>query len=308
MLAKSKKDFRCGMVSIVGRPNVGKSTLLNQIVGEKVAIVTKVPQTTRNQVRGIYNDERGQIVFIDTPGLHFGKDRLDRFMNLSSEGTAKEVDCLIHLVDTSRQVGEEEAHVVEQLKKVNTPIILGLNKADLKRNNTPDYIALWEKAKGQSVDQMKSLTLLALSGRERINIDKLLDIIFGYLPPGPALYPDDIICDVPQRMAVSDIVREKLFRLMRDEIPHSLGVVIEQMQERRKKTMWIKALVLVERETQKEIVIGKGGHILKKAGSQARAELEELFEKKVFLEFHVRVSKNWRDNISLLQELGYTHS
>lgn len=296
---------RCGMVLIVGRPNVGKSTLLNQIVGEKVAIVSRVPQTTRCQVRGIYNDERGQIIFIDTPGLHLGNDKLDKFMNQSASGIMNETDCVIYLVDTSRLVGEEEEIIAAKLKNIKAPVILGLNKIDLKRRNVPDYIALWEKVKGKTVNEMENFTLLPLAGGKGKNIDELLDILFDYMPEGPPLYPEDIICDVPQRVAIADIIREKLFRILDDEIPHSLAVVIEDMRPVRKKTMNIKALILVERDTQKEIVIGKNGHVLKKAGTLARQELEELLETKVFLECYVKTNKRWRDDALLLQEFGY---
>ncbi len=304
-----KKDkeakVRCGMVAIVGRPNVGKSTLLNKIVGEKVAIVSKIPQTTRNQIRGIYNDERGQIIFIDTPGLHLGKDRLDHFMMQASTGTLQDVDCVIYLADTSRQTGAEEENVAQKVAMVKAPVVLGLNKVDVKGGYLPQYIALWEKTKGKPIDQIENFQMIALSGRDGINVDKLIDVIFEYLPYGPGLYPADIICDVPQRMAIADIIREKLFQLMREEIPHSLGVVIEAMQPARNKTMNIKALIYVERDTQKEIVIGKKGEVLKKVGTLARKELEELLEKKVFLELFVKVQKNWREDISILQDFGY---
>lgn len=296
---------RCGMVSIIGRPNVGKSTLLNNIVGEKVAIVSRVPQTTRNQVRGIYNDERGQIVFIDTPGLHIGSDKLDKFMNQTAAATFEEVDCVIYLVDTSRLTGQEEENIAQRLKNVKTPIIFGLNKIDLKRRNVDIYIELWERVQGKSVHEMKNFTILPLAGLKGTNIEQLIDILFDLMPEGPLLYPEDIVCDVPQRVVVADIIREKLFRVLKKEIPHSLGVIVESMRPVRKKTINIKALIFVERDTQKEIVIGKNGEVLKKAGTLARKELEELLETKVFLECFVKTQKRWRDNTTLLQEFGY---
>ena len=299
---------RCGLVTIIGRPNVGKSTLLNCVLGEKVAIVSQVPQTTRNQIRGIYTDERGQIVFIDTPGLHIGGDKLDKFMNKSSVGTIHDADAIVYLVDTSRRTGAEEEYASGQLASIGIPIVLGLNKIDLKGKYVPDYIALLEKAKGKSVQEMKNVTLLPLSGKTGANAQKLLDILFDLLPEGPALYPEDTICDVPQKLAIADIIREKLFELMKEEIPHALTVVVEHMQPKAKKTMHIRALILVERETQKEIVIGKGGLILKKVGTLARQELEVLLETKVFLELYVKVQKQWRNDDSLLQELGYERS
>lgn len=302
---KEGKHHCCGVVSIVGRPNVGKSTLLNHILGEKVTIVSEVPQTTRHQIRGIYNDERGQIVFIDTPGLHLGRDKLDKFMNKSSVGTLQEADCIVYLVDTSRRVGMEEEYACGQLAAVKAPVILGLNKIDLKGKYLAEYIALWEKAKEKPIQEIKNMTLLPLSSRDGTNVQKLIDIIFDYLPVGPALYPQDVICDVPQKLAIADIIREKLFELMKEEIPHALSVVVEQMQPRRNKVTHIRALILVERETQKEIVIGRGGGILKKVGTSARLELEALLETKVFLELYVKVQKQWRNDVSLLQELGY---
>jgi len=305
MFDKSKKIFKCGMVSIVGRPNVGKSTLFNKILEEKVAIVSKIPQTTRNQIRGIYNDERGQIIFIDTPGLHLGKDKLDKFMNKASSNTMQEADCIIYLVDVTRLIGEEEQNVANKLKKVTRPLILGLNKIDKGDKNFAAYISFWEEVKGKSVTEMDSFMMMPLSSHKGINVDKLIDAIFDFLPEGPALYPEEIICDVPQRMAFADIIREKLFRLMRNEIPHSLGVVIEDMQPAKRKTMVIKALIIVEKDTQKEIVIGQKGQVLKKVGTLAREELEDLLEMKVFLELFVKTRKNWREDISLLQEQGY---
>lgn len=299
-------NFRCGTVSIVGRPNVGKSTLLNSILEEKVAIVTKVPQTTRNQIRGVYTEERGQIIFIDTPGLHLGTDRLDQFMNQAALSALSDVDAVIHLMDTSRKVGPEEENVVQKLKSLNKPIILGLNKIDLKGKHLPEYIELWEKTRGTSIDKISCVTLMALSSRDRTNLDTLLDVLFDLLPPGPALYPADIICDVPRKMAMADIIREKLFGLLRQELPHALGVIIEDVQPRRHNILNIKALLMVERDRQKEIVIGRKGEVLKKAGTQARKELEELLDQKVFLELYVKVQKNWRDDASLLMECGYS--
>ena len=306
MEKEEKKGFHSGLVSIVGRPNVGKSTLLNTLVGEKVSIVSKIPQTTRQQLRGIYNDERGQIVFIDTPGFYKGEDRLDRFMYEASTSSFHDVDCLIYLVDTSRRVGEEEEAIVHQLKSVKIPIILGLNKVDLKGTHLPQYLALWEKAKNKQISEMANFTLIALSGKEAINTEKLLEIIFNYLPEGPALYPPDTVCDIPQKMVIADIIREKLFFMMREELPHALGVAIEDMRPIKNKILNIKALILVERDTQKEIVIGKKGNVLKKVGTLARRELEDLLETKIFLELYVKVKKDWREDLSLLQELGYS--
>ena len=294
-----------GMVSIVGRPNVGKSTLLNKIVGEKVAIVSDVPQTTRNQVRGIYTDERGQIVFIDTPGLHKTRDRLDQFMSRAAYSTTGEVDGLIHLVDVGDMVGPEEEQLVERLATLRVPMVLGLNKVDVTDRYIPQYIELWERVKGQPVQEMTNFWLLPLCGQTGMNVEKLLEIVFSFLPPGPALYPLDTVCDVPQKMAIADIVREKLFAIMRNEVPHALAVVIEAMHRKPNNVLHIQALILVEKDSQKTIVIGKGGQVLKEIGSLARKELEELLEKKIFLEVFVKTRRNWRDDNDLLIEMGY---
>jgi GTP-binding protein Era len=304
---KEELNLRSGVVSILGRPNVGKSTLMNKILDEKVAIVSPIPQTTRNQIRGVYNDERGQIVFIDTPGLHLGGDKLDKFMNRSSIGSLESIDCVIHLVDASEHTGVEEKNVVEQLKKVKCPIILGLNKVDVSKGKfIPDYIKLWEEARGTNINEIKNFTLLPLSGKEGTNVEKLIDLVFEQLSEGPMHYPRDTVCDIPRKMVISDTIREKLFQCMREEVPHSIAVYIEEMAPRKGKTLYIRAVILVERDTQKEMVIGKNGSILKKIGTEARLELEDLLEQKVFIELFVKVDKQWREDHALLEQMGYT--
>lgn len=306
--AKPSKEekLKTGVATIVGRPNVGKSTLINKLLGEKIAIVSNIPQTTRNQIRGVYNDERGQIVFIDTPGLHLGHDRLDKFMNRASMGSLQDVDVVIHLVDTTEHIGVEERNVVDQLKGLKCPIILGLNKVDIGKGKfIPDYIALWEEATGKKINEIKNLTLLPLSGMTGVHIDKLVDIVFEHLTEGPLFYERDIVCDYPRKMVISDTIREKLFQTMREEVPHSIAVVVEEMKPRKGKTLYIRAIILVERESQKEIVIGKNGAVLKKVGVEARKELEELIEQKVFLEMFVKTEKKWREDHTVLEQMGY---
>ena len=298
-------DFRCGMVSIVGRPSVGKSTLLNAILQEKVSIVSKVPQTTRNRIRGIYHDQRGQIIFVDTPGLRLGKDALDDLLRTASLGSLNGADCVIHLVDANEHVGPEEEELIKKLKTVKAPIVLGLNKADLKGKCIAEYISLWERIKGQSIQDMKAFVLLPLSAKTGLNVDKLVNLLFEFLPKGPALYPLDTVSDLPQKIAVGDLIREKFLFLLREELPHSIAVSVEAIQPRGKDLTYISAVVYVERESQKEIVIGKQGQVLKKAGTLARKELEGLLESKVFLDLHVKLQKGWRDNLFLLKELGY---
>ena len=304
-MAKSKM-IKCGMTAIVGRPNVGKSTLLNALLGEKVSIVSDVPQTTRHQIRGIYTDGRGQIVFIDTPGLHLGRDALDKHMNRVAAGSVDGVDCVIHLVDASEHVGQEERHVVSQLKDCGKPVIVGLNKVDVTKGKyVPDYIKLWEDVRGKTMTEMPDLVLLPLCALKGTNVSKLIDLVFEHLPEGPMLYPEDTVTDLPRRMAMADIIREKLFRVMREEVPHSIAVIIEKAQPRKGKTLHVQALILVERDSQKEIVIGKKGDVLKTAGIEARPELEEICGGKVFLEMFVKTRRDWRDDPAMLEEMGY---
>ncbi len=299
--------LKCGMVAIVGRPNVGKSTLLNAILGEKVSIVSQVPQTTRNQIRGMYNDARGQIVFLDTPGIHLGKDSLDKYMNRVSSGSIDGVDVVIHLVDASEKTGLEERQVINQLNKCGKPIIVGLNKIDITKGKfVPEYIQLLEELRGKPMSEQTDLILFPLSGLKGTNVTKLIDMIFTYLPQGPMLYPEDVLTDFPQRMAMADLIREKLFRCMREEVPHSIAVVIEGVQPKKGNVLHIRGLILVERDTQKEMVIGKAGAVLKKVGTEARQDLEELVGQQVFLELFVKTKSNWRQDFSALEEMGYT--
>jgi GTP-binding protein Era len=297
--------LKCGYVSIVGRPNTGKSTLLNQLVGEKVAIVSPVPQTTRTAIRGIFTDARGQIVFVDTPGWHSGSDGLDRFMNRSCRNSLEGVNCVVYVVDTSKPVGEDERNISARLGAVNVPVVMAMNKIDLKGAYIHEYIALWEEVKGARVDTLKDFVMIPVSGKTGVQTDKLLEVIFGFLPQGPFFYEPDIISDMPQKELVSDIIREKLFLFTREELPHAIAVVIEEMRPVKGKTTRIRAVIYVERDSQKEIVIGAKGQMLKKTGTMARVELETLLETRVFLELHVKVQKNWRDDHSMLGDMGY---
>jgi GTPase len=303
------KKLKSGMVAIVGRPNVGKSTLLNAILGEKVSIVSDVPQTTRHQIRGIHTDERGQIVFIDTPGIHAGRDKLDKYMNRASLGSIDSVDAVIHMVDASEKTGLEEKHVISRLNKCGKTIIVGLNKIDITKGKfVPEYIKLWEEVRGVPMTAMKDLVLLPISALKGTNVKKLVDLLFELMPPGPFLYPEDTITDFPKRMAMADLIREKLFLLMREEIPHSIAVIIEGVQPKKGKVLHIRAAILVERESQKEIVIGKAGAILKQVGTQARRDLEELVDGQVFLELFVKTTSHWREDYSTLEDMGYVFS
>lgn len=301
-----ENKLHCGIVAIVGRPNTGKSTLLNRILEEKVAIVSKVPQTTRHKIRGIFTDERGQIVFIDTPGMYLPKSYLGKLMSKHINEATEGCDLIIHLVDATEPAGREENLLLEKIKNIKIPIILGLNKMDLKPVFLDNYIKLWEEIKGRKITEMgEDVILMPLSAITGINVDKLIDTIFTHLPERELLYPPDTITDLPQRLAIADIVSEKLFNLMREEVPHSLAVYIEEMQPRKNKLIYIRAVILVERESQKSIVIGKDGQVLKEAGKLARLDIESLLEKRVFLETFVKVKHNWRNDPNILRELGY---
>jgi GTP-binding protein Era len=302
----TKKAFHCGTVAIVGRPNTGKSTLLNNILGEKVSIVSGVAQTTRYKIKGIFTDERGQIIFVDTPGMHLAKSRMSTYLVRQIDEAIAECNLLIHLVDVTEAPGREEGLLIEKIKDSKAPIILGLNKIDLKAVFLDTYIKLWEQVKSKKVQEMTGdFILMPISGLKGTNVDKLLKEIFLHLPQGPALYPEDIISDFPQRLAIADIIREKLFYAMHKEVPYSLAVYIDEMQPRSDKLIYIRAVILVERDSQKAIVIGDKGQVLKTVGQEARAELEMLLEKKVFLETHVEVKSGWQQDPLILKKLAF---
>lgn len=304
---EDNKQLKCGFVAIVGRPNVGKSTLLNYIVGQKVAIVSNVPQTTRFKIKGIFNDKRGQVIFVDTPGLHLVKDRLDRYMNLIAKQTIKEVDLIIHLADSSEPIGKEEMMVVKFLTDIDKPVIIGFNKIDLGGKFIPQYINLYEKAKKSSMQELAGLiTLIPLSSLKGTNVDRLLDVIFSKLPVGERLYPEDMTRDESQNLFIADIIREKLLKCMRQELPHVIAVLVEDIIWRSKNLVYIKANILIERDPQRKIVIGKSGQVLKDIGTQARKELEEYLSKKVFLDLVVKTKNKWRQDPKILKMLGYS--
>jgi GTP-binding protein Era len=296
---------RCGIVAIVGRTNTGKSTLLNNILGEKVAIVSKIPQTTRNIIRGILTEKRGQIVFVDTPGIHKPKHRLGKYMNILAEEQARGADLIMHLVDSSERVGEEEEMVVNYLTPAKAPIVLTLNKIDLGGKFVPEYLKLWEKKKGKTFQELTdSLIAIPVSALTGTNIEKLLDVLFSHLPEGPLLYPEDVISDFPERLACADIIRQMLFECMREELPYSIGVLVDEIAERSKKLTYIRADIIVERDSQKAMVIGAQGKVIKNVGSLARQELEDVFGRKVYLELKVKVKQGWRQDTEILRQMG----
>jgi GTP-binding protein Era len=298
--------MKSGMVAIVGRPNSGKSTLLNLLAQEKVAIVSPVPQTTRHQIRAIVNDKRGQIVFCDTPGLQASRHALDRAMVGLINDSIQGADVILHLADVSRHVGEEETMIVERLVRARAPVILGLNKVDLPLHYIPEHLAAWQKALSrplsEATDRLMPVPLSALRGT---NTDKLIDEIFKRLPEGEALYPVDVLTDFPRQLAIQDCIREKLLMVLKEELPFSLAVFAEEIVDRSARLTYVKATILVERETQKGIVVGKSGAVLKKAGEAARRELQDIYGKKFFLDLWVKVEKKWKENQDLLRRMGY---
>lgn len=295
----------CGIVAIVGRTNTGKSTLLNYILGKKVAIVSQIPQTTRNIIRGILTEKRGQIVFVDTPGIHKPKHHLGKYMNILAEDSAQGADLIMHLVDSSERVGEEEEMVVHYLTSAKAPVVLALNKVDLGGKFVPAYLKLWEEKKGKTLQELTdSFIAIPVSALKGTNIDRLLDVLFSHLPEGPELYPEDIVSDFPERLACADIIREKLFECMREELPYSIGVLVDEIAERSKKLTYIRADILVERDSQKAIVIGAQGKVMKNVGSLARKELEGILDRKVYLELNVKVRQGWRQDTEILRQMG----
>jgi GTP-binding protein Era len=224
------ENKKCGIAAIVGRTNTGKSTLLNKVLGRQAAIVSNVPQTTRNIVRGILNESRGQIVFVDTPGIHKPKHRLGKYMNILAEDSARGADVIIHLTDSSEAVGEEERLVVQEISQFKAPIIIALNKIDLGGKYVPEYLQLWEERKGKTISELSGqLSVVPVSALKGTNIERLLEVLFSFLPQGPLLYPEDMVLDFPERLLYADIIREKLFQSMRQEVPHSIAVLIEEI-------------------------------------------------------------------------------
>ena len=296
-----EKKNKSGFVTLVGRPNVGKSTLMNHLIGQKIAITSNKPQTTRNRIQTVYTDkERGQIVFLDTPGIHQAKNKLGEYMVNAAERTLGEVDVILWLVEPSNFIGAGEQHIIKQLKKVSTPVILVINKVDtVKRERILEFIDTYRKV----YDFAEIIPASALRGQ---NMDTVLDMIFKYLPYGPQFYDEDVVTDQPERAIVAEIIREKALHALDDEIPHGIAVYIDRMRERRgTRIIDIDATIVCERDSHKGIVIGKGGAMLKKIGTNARYEIERLLDTQVNLKLWVKVKKDWRDSDSLIKNFGY---
>lgn len=298
MPQSEKKSYKSGFVTLIGRPNVGKSTLMNRLIGQKIAITSKKPQTTRNRIQTVLSLEEGQIVFVDTPGIHKAKNKLGDYMVNVAEHTLREVDVILWLVEPTNYIGAGEQHIIEQLKKVNTPVILVINKTDtIKREEVLPFIDTYRK----ELDFQEIVPVSALKGD---NTDVLVQCILKYLPYGPAFYEEDTVTDQPMRQIVAELVREKALRLLEEEIPHGIAVTIESMKFR-KHICDIEATIICERDSHKGIIIGKGGQMLKKIGSAARPEIEEMLEMQVNLQLWVKVKKDWRDSDFLLKNFGY---
>ncbi|GAX01780.1 GTPase Era [Secundilactobacillus silagei] len=292
-------NYRSGFVAIVGRPNVGKSTLLNRVVGQKVAIMSDKPQTTRNKIQGIYTTNDAQIVFIDTPGIHKPKSELGDYMMKSALSSLNEVDAVIMMVNAEQRRGAGDNFIIDRLKTVKKPVYLVVNKID---QITPDDLLV---VIDQYKDALKWQEVLPISALEGNNVEEMLNELVGKLPHGPQYYPDDQVTDHPERFIVSELIREKIFQLTRQEIPHSVAVVIEKMKRQNEQKVHIQATIIVDRPTQKGILIGKGGSMLKKIGTLARKDIENLLGDKVYLELWVKVVPGWRDKSSALQSYGY---
>lgn len=295
----NQEQFLSGFVAIVGRPNVGKSTLLNTFVGHKLAIMSDKPQTTRNRILGILNRHGAQVIFLDTPGIHKPHHRLGEYMVKVAERTLHEVDLILAVMDATAPPGEGDRWVAAMVSAARTPVILVLNKIDeIPRGAMLETLGQY-RALGDFLD---AVPISALEGR---NVEALLDIIVKQLQPGPRYYPEDIMTDRPEQFVVSELIREKAIHLTREEIPHSVAVEVDELTKRREDLVYVKAVVYVERDSQKGILVGEGGRMLKEIGRLAREDIEALLGSKIYLDLWVKVKKDWRDRATILRQLGY---
>ena len=291
---------KSGFVTLIGRPNVGKSTLMNCLIGQKIAITSDKPQTTRNRIQTVYTDDRGQIIFLDTPGIHKARNKLGEYMVNVAEHTLKEVDVILWLVEPSTFIGAGERHIAEQLKTVRTPVMLVINKTDTVKHQ--DEILTFIATYKDICEFAEIVPVSALKGK---NTDLLVELLFKYLPDGPQFYDEDTVTDQPMRQIAAELIREKALRLLDEEIPHGIAVTIEKMTERPNGMIDIDATIVCERDSHKGIVIGKGGSMLKKIGSAARVEIEHLMDTKINLQLWVKVRKEWRDSELMMKNYGY---
>ena len=294
------KEFKSGFVTLIGRPNVGKSTLMNHLIGQKIAITSEKPQTTRNRIQTVYTDERGQIIFLDTPGIHKAKNKLGEYMVNVAENTLKEVDVILWLVEPTTFIGAGERHIAEQLSKIKTPVILVINKIDTVKSKEEilTFIAAYK-------DILNFAEIIPVSALKEMNIEDVKSSIFKYLPAGPQFYDEDTVTDQPMRQIAAELIREKALRMLDDEIPHGIAVVIDQMKERPNGIIDVDATIVCERDSHKGIIIGKGGSMSKRIGTAARMEIENLMDTKVNLKLWVKVRREWRDSDMYMKNYGY---
>ena len=294
-----RADYKSGFVTLIGRPNVGKSTLMNRLIGQKIAITSNKPQTTRNRIQTVLTTEEGQIVFVDTPGIHKAKNKLGEYMVNVAERTLNEVDVVLWLVEPTTFIGAGEKHIAEQLGKVRTPVVLVINKVDMvKKEEVLGFIDAYRKI-------YDFAEIVPVSARNGDNTDELVKVILKYLPYGPQFYDEDTVTDQPERQIVAELIREKALHSLNDEIPHGIAVAIDAMKYSRK-IVDIDATIICERDSHKGIIIGKQGAMLKKIGSTARYEIEKMLDKQVNLKLWVKVKKDWRDSDFLIKNFGYT--
>ncbi|KON91324.1 GTPase Era [Rossellomorea marisflavi] len=293
-------QYKSGFISIIGRPNVGKSTFLNRVIGQKIAIMSDKPQTTRNKVQGVYTTDEAQMIFIDTPGIHKPKHKLGDFMVKIAQNTLKEVDVILFMINVEEGLGKGDHYIIEKLKGVKTPVFLILNKIDQVH---PDELLPIIQKYNELYPFAATVPISALEGN---NVDQLLGLLKDRLPEGPQFYPADQVTDHPERFIVSELIREKVLHLTREEIPHSIAVVIDKMERKDSNNLIdVLATIIVERDSQKGIVIGKRGAMLKEVGKRARIDIENLLGSKVYLELWVKVQKDWRNRASNLKDYGF---
>ena len=298
--AGSETGFRSGFVALIGRPNVGKSTLLNQVSGQKLAIVSDKPQTTRNKILSVLTGDGYQVIFLDTPGIHKPRHKLGEYMVNLAQRTLNEVDLIVHVVEAQAEIGPGDQLIARKLGEVGTPAILAVNKIDLIQRGEID----------RRVERYARLhayaAVVPISAAMGENLDVLLRVIIDHLEPGPRYYPEDTVTDQPERFIVAELVREQILRLTREEVPHSVAVIVEEMSPRPNNMVYVKAIIFVERDSQKGIIIGEGGRMLKEIGKETRREVENLLGSPVYLDLWVKVNKDWRNSPEVLRLLGYS--
>lgn len=292
-------NFKSGFISIIGRPNVGKSTFLNKVIGQKISIMSDKAQTTRNKIQGVLTKDDFQMIFIDTPGIHKPKHRLGDFMMKVAENTLNEVDAVIFMINADEGFGKGDQYIIDRLQQVKSPVFLIINKIDLVSPEQLLEIIDEYKGKGNFTE------IIPISALQGNNVNHLLNELLKYLPEGPQYYPADQITDHPERFVITELIREKALHLTREEVPHSIAVAMENMEKREDGVILIQATIITERSSQKGIIIGKQGSMLKNIGQKARQDIEALLGSKVYLELWVKVKKDWRNRQNQLHELGF---